>query len=143
MKKTSFVVSIFVVFLIYSLLRYPSAMLSASAECITLWLTKVFPSLFPFMAACGILLRIGAAERIGRFLTPLMKPLFGLSGIAAFPFFLGILSGYPMGAKITAQLYENKQIDLDEAQHILTFSNNPGPLFLIGHLFSMSLFPSL
>ena len=84
------------------------------------------------MAACGILLRIGTAERIGRFLTPLMKPLFGLSGIAAFPFFLGILSGYPMGAKITAQLYENKQIDLDEAQHILTFSNNPGPLFLIG-----------
>ena len=37
-----------------------------------------------------------------------------------------------MGAKITSQLYENKQITLDEAEHILVFSNNPGPLFLIG-----------
>ena len=107
-------------------------MLAASAESIQLWLTKVFPSLFPFMVACGILLRIGAAERIGRLLHPLMKPLFGLDGIAAFPFFLGTLSGYPMGAKITSQLYENKQITLDEAEHILVFSNNPGPLFLIG-----------
>lgn len=107
-------------------------MLSASTESIQLWLTKVFPSLFPFMAACGILLHIGTAERMGRLLHPLMNPLFGLNGIAAFPFFLGILSGYPMGAKITAQLYEKKLITLDEAQHILVFSNNPGPLFLIG-----------
>lgn len=107
-------------------------MLNASAKSIELWLTTVFPSLFPFMVACNILLRIGAAERIGASLRPLTKALFGLKGIAAFPFFLGILSGYPMGAKITAQLYENKQITLDEAQHILVFSNNPGPLFLIG-----------
>lgn len=119
-------------FLIFSLLRFPTEMLAASASCIQLWLTKVFPSLFPFLAACGLLLRIGAAERMGRLLRPLMRPLFGLDGIAAFPFFLGILSGYPMGAKITAALYEKKSITINEAQHILVFSNNPGPLFLVG-----------
>ena len=96
-------------------------MLYASAENIQLWLTKVFPSLFPFMVACGILLRSGTAERISRFLQPLTKLLFGLDGIAAFPFFLGILSGYPMGAKITAQLYAKKSISLEKAQHILVF----------------------
>ncbi|MBQ9090677.1 MAG: hypothetical protein IJY52_00195 [Anaerotignum sp.] len=132
MKKSSVLVGFCICFLIYSLLRFPSAMLAASADSVGLWLTKVFPSLFPFLAACGILLRIGAAERMGKFLHPLMKPLFGLEGIAAFPFFLGLLSGYPMGAKITAQLYEKRQITLAEAQHILVFSNNPGPLFLVG-----------
>ena len=132
MKKGSALVGFSAIFLIFALLCYPAEMLTASAESIQLWLTKVFPSLFPFMAACGILLHIGAAERMGSFFHPLMKPLFRLDGIAAFPFFLGILSGYPMGAKITAQLYENKKITLDEAQHILVFSNNPGPLFLIG-----------
>ena len=131
MKKSSFIYGCAACFLIYSLLRYPSAMLAASAEGIQIWLTKVFPSLFPFLAACGILLRIGAAERMGRLLCPLTKLLFGLDGIAAFPFFLGILSGYPMGAKITAQLYEKKYLSLDTVQHILVFSNNPGPLFLI------------
>lgn len=132
MKKSVVLVGCCTCFLIYALLRFPSAMLAASANSVELWLTKVFPSLFPFLAACGILLQIGAAEQMGKFLRPLMKPVFGLDGIAAFPFFLGIFSGYPMGAKITAQLYERKQITLAEVQHILAFSNNPGPLFLIG-----------
>lgn len=132
MKKSSLVLGLCACFLIYALLRFPEAMLAASAASVQLWLTKVFPSLFPFIAACGLLLRIGAAERMGSALRPLMKPLFGLPGIAAFPFFLGIFSGYPMGAKITAMLYEKKLLTLEEAQHILVFSNNPGPLFLIG-----------
>lgn len=132
MKKSTMLLGLCACFLIYALLRYPSAMLTASAKSVELWLGKVFPSLFPFLAACGLLFRIGAAERMGRLLRPLMRPLFHLPGIAAFPFFLGILSGYPMGAKITAMLYEKKQITLTEARHILVFSNNPGPLFLVG-----------
>lgn len=132
MKKPTMLLGLCACFLIYALLRFPAAMLVASAKSVELWLGKVFPSLFPFLAACGLLLRTGAAERMGRLLRPLMRPLFHLPGIAAFPFFLGILSGYPMGAKITAMLYEKKQITLAEAQHILVFSNNPGSLFLVG-----------
>lgn len=132
MQKLSLVFAFCVCFLLYALLRYPAAMLAASAAGVSLWLTKVFPSLFPFLVACGLLLRIGAAERLGKCLRPLMRPLFGLDGIAAFPFFLGILSGYPMGAKITALLYEKRRISLEDVAHILVFSNNAGPLFLIG-----------
>lgn len=132
MKKSSLPVIICACFLIFALLRYPAAMLAASAESASLWFTRVLPSLFPFMAACGLLLRLGAAERLGSFLQPVMKPLFGLPGICAFPFFLGILSGYPMGAKITAMLYEKKLLTKEDARHILVFSNNPGPLFLVG-----------
>ena len=132
MKKGSLLLCLLACFLIYALLRFPAAMLSASAQSLQLWLTKVFPSLFPFMVACGILLRIGAAQQMGAMLRPLMQPLFRLPGIAAFPFFFGLLSGYPMGAKLTALLYEQKQLSAAEAQHLLAFSNCPGPLFLIG-----------
>ena len=132
MKKGSLLLGGCACFLIFALRCFPEEMLAASAEGVQLWLTKVFPSLFPFLAACGILLRIGAAQRIGAILHPLMQPLFRLPGIAAFPFFFGFLSGYPMGAKLTAQLYEQKQLSLSDAQHLLAFSNCPGPLFLIG-----------
>nr|WP_294681688.1 nucleoside recognition domain-containing protein [uncultured Anaerotignum sp.] len=132
MKKPVLLLECCTCFLIYSLLRFPDALLTASAEGVQLWLTKVFPSLFPFLAACGILLRIGAAQRMGKLLQPLMQPLFRLPGVAAFPFFFGILSGYPMGAKLTALLYKEKQLSLADAQHLLAFSNCPGPLFLIG-----------
>lgn len=132
MKKSALAASALACFLIFALLRYPEAMLAASAESASLWFSRVLPSLFPFMAACGLLLRLGAAERLGSLLRPVMKPLFGLPGICAFPFFLGILSGYPMGAKITAMLYEKKLISAEDARHVLVFSNNPGPLFLVG-----------
>lgn len=132
MKKDSLLLGGCACFLIFALLCFPAEMLAAAQNSVSLWLTKVFPSLFPFIAACGILLRIGAAQRMGILLRPLMQPLFHLPGIAAFPLFCGLLSGYPMGAKLTALLYEKNEISLKEAQHILTFSNCPGPLFLIG-----------
>lgn len=132
MKKGTLLLGGCACFLIFALLCFPTEMLAASAEGVQLWLTKVFPSLFPFLVACGILLRIGAAQRMGAALRPLMQPLFHLPGIAAFPFFFGLLSGYPMGAKLTAQLYEQRQLSLADAQQLLVFSNCPGPLFLIG-----------
>lgn len=132
MKKTALVLGSFACFLICMLLCYPEVLLQAAANSLQLWLTKVFPSLFPFLAACNLLLQIGVAEQAGARLRPLMQPLFGVSGAAAFPFFLGMLSGYPAGARMTAQLYEKKLLSLPEAQHTLLFSNLPGPLFLIG-----------
>ena len=144
MKKSSVFIVCCVCFLICTLLRYPANMISASAAAIQLWLTRVFPSLFPFLVSCNILLYIGAAERMGFFLRPLTKLVFGLDGIAAFPFFCSILSGYPTGAKITASLYQKKMISLSDAEHILVFSSTPGPLFLIGTIgagfFSMPFF---
>lgn len=131
MKKNVFFI-LCICFFIYCLLRYPQAMLSASADSVVLWFNQVLPSLFPFMVASGLLLRMGAAEAMGNCLRPFMKPLFGLPGIASFPFFLGLFSGYPMGAKITATLYEEKKITLTQAEHILSFCNNPGPLYLVG-----------
>ncbi len=132
MKKASLLSGACACFLIFALLCFPAEMLAAAQSSVSLWLTKVFPSLFPFIAACGILLRIGAAQRMGALLCPFMRPLFHLPGITAFPLFGGLLSGYPMGAKLTAMLYAQNEISAEEAQHILAFSNCPGPLFLIG-----------
>lgn len=119
-------------FLLAALLLFPQAMLAASAAAVSLWLGKVFPSLFPFLVACGILFRIGAAERMGQALRPLPRLLFGLGGAAAFPLCLGLLSGYPMGAKLVAMGYAEGRLSRAEAAHILVIANQSGPLFLIG-----------
>lgn len=116
----------------YIFLRFPAQILETSAASFALWFSTVLPSLFPFLVCCGLLLRLGLTQRLGRLFAPLMRPLFGLSGVCALPFVLGILSGYPLGAKMTAQLYTQKQISQSEAQKLLSFCNNPGPLFVIG-----------
>lgn len=119
-------------FLIISLLLNPETMLLSASDGINLFLTKVFPSLFPFMVACGIFMRTRGVTILSRLCTPLMYPIFHLSGVTSLPFLLGMLAGYPMGAKLTATLYKENKITLEEAQHLLSFSNNAGPLFVVG-----------
>jgi len=51
-------------------------------------------------------------------------------GIAAL--ILGIISGYPVGAKTVANLKENGLCSDIEAERLIAFTNNSGPLFIIG-----------
>jgi sporulation integral membrane protein YlbJ len=45
---------------------------------------------------------------------------------------ISAVSGYPVGAKTTAELYENKIISRGQACKITTFTSTSGPLFIIG-----------
>jgi len=45
---------------------------------------------------------------------------------------MSVTSGYPVGAKLVADLREDKKITKVEAQRILSFASTSGPLFMIG-----------
>jgi sporulation integral membrane protein YlbJ len=45
---------------------------------------------------------------------------------------MSILSGYPVGAKLTADIYKSNKINSAQAQTISSFTSTSGPLFIIG-----------
>lgn len=45
---------------------------------------------------------------------------------------MGIISGYPVGAKIVTEFRKNGDCTKAEAERLLSFTNNSGPLFIIG-----------
>lgn len=53
-------------------------------------------------------------------------------GIGAYAFIIGIISGYPVGAKIVTEFRKNGNCSRAEAERLLAFTNNSGPLFIIG-----------
>lgn len=53
-------------------------------------------------------------------------------GIGAYAFIMGIISGYPVGAKIVTEFRKNADCSKAEAERLLAFTNNSGPLFIIG-----------
>lgn len=53
-------------------------------------------------------------------------------GEGSFPFLMGIISGYPTGAKIVTDFRENGILTKEEGERLLSFTNNSGPLFIIG-----------
>ena len=70
--------------------------------------------------------------QLGVILNNCMKPLFNIRGEGAFAFIMGIISGYPMGAKLATNFRKNNICSKEECERLLSFTNNSGPLFIIG-----------
>ncbi len=123
-----FCICIFTIFL----LIFSNNNLSAAKKGIALWYSSVLPSLLPFFIATELLSHTNIVSIIGNFLNPIMRPLFNVPGEGAFALVLGIISGYPIGAKTVANLKENGICSDVEAERLISFTNNSGPLFIIG-----------
>ncbi|MBC7765921.1 MAG: sporulation integral membrane protein YlbJ [Hyphomonadaceae bacterium] len=77
-------------------------------------------------------MRLGFGQLLAKRLTPIMMPLFGINGSGAFALVMGLVSGFPIGAMITMDLYKEKLLSNREAARLLAFTNNASPLFVIG-----------
>ena len=106
--------------------------MEAAKAGLTLWASSVVPSLFPFFIGTELLYRTNFSNILGKLLTKFMRPVFNLPGESAIALILGNLSGYPIGAKLACNLLENKQCTKIEAERIIAFTNNSGPLFIVG-----------
>lgn len=114
------------------LMIFSKTAVASAVKGINLWLNIVFPSLFPFFVASELLNGTGFIRAAGILLEPIMRPLFNIPGSGSFAVAIGITSGYPVGAKITVGLRKEKLLTKIEAERLLAFSNNSGPLFIIG-----------
>lgn len=130
LKKNLFTI-LFASFIVCLVLFSKSNMESAKAG-LTLWATSVVPTLFPFFVGTELLYRTNFVIFLGKIFTKFMRPVFNLPGESAIAFILGNISGYPVGAKLACNLLENKQCTKVEAERLIAFTNNSGPLFIVG-----------
>ncbi|MDR1689033.1 MAG: sporulation integral membrane protein YlbJ [Clostridiales bacterium] len=131
-KMTNIIIPVLVLLFNIFILISPNKIISGAKQGIDLWLNTVFPSLFPFMVGVNILGGLGVINYLGRFLQPVMQPLFGVRGQAGFALAAGFICGCPIGAKTTCDMLQNGQLTKDEAQCLLCFVNNAGPIFILG-----------
>lgn len=114
------------------LVIFSTSNLSAAKSGLVLWANSIVPSLFPFFVATELLSHTNFTYYLGKILNNIMKPLFNVRGEGSFAFIMGIISGYPIGAKIAANFRENNICSKEECERLLSFTNNSGPLFIIG-----------
>ena len=122
------------IFLLFTicLILFSNSNLSAAKSGLLLWANSVIPSLFPFFVATELLSHTNIVDILGKLLNKVMKPLFNVRGEGSFALIMGIISGYPIGAKIAAQFRQNNVCTKEECERLLSFTNNSGPLFIIG-----------
>jgi sporulation integral membrane protein YlbJ len=105
---------------------------NAALDGLKVWWEIVFPSLLPFFIIAEILMGLGVVHFMGTLLEPLMRPLFKVPGVGAFAMAMGLASGYPIGAKITASLRRKGLCSRIEAERLISFTNTADPIFMIG-----------
>ena len=92
----------------------------------------VVPTLFPFMILSDLALSAVTSCQGDIKRRSLFSRITHLPTVGRIALFLGVLSGFPIGAKITAALYEKGVLDRNEATRLLVLSNHTGPAFLFG-----------
>jgi len=118
--------------LVLLLILFPLEALQASVRGLSIWWQVLFPALFPFFVISELLLGFGIVHFFGTLLDPLMRPLFRFPGSGGFVFAMGYASGYPVGARLTAQLWEQKLITRAEGERLVAITTTSDPIFLIG-----------
>lgn len=114
------------------LVASPTEAFNASKEALDLCLNVIVPTLFPFFVFSSLAVSFGLADILGTVFGPIMKPLFNVNGSCSAALILGLVSGFPVGAKTAISLYQKGLCTKTEAERLLAFSNNAGPAFVLG-----------
>lgn len=115
-NKNKFITLLVCLFAV-AMVCFPQVTEAGSKSAIIIWANSIVPVLLPFFIFSDFIKRTGNLEKL--------PP-------RVYPFLVAFLSGYPMGAKVTADLVRSHNLSPAAARHILSYSLVTGPAFLMG-----------
>lgn len=101
----------------------PQQALAASRRGLTLWFTQLLPTLLPFTVLSYVVLRSGIFD-----ISHKTGHIFGMREL--YVIVCGFLFGFPIGSKLTADLYSQGQLPREKASVLFVFTNNLSPVFV-------------
>lgn len=119
------------IFLLCMLLRNSQIAIEYMKTGLRLCAFTVIPSLFPFMVLAELLVACGFGELLGAVLGKPAETFFGIPKEASSALLLGIICGFPIGAKAAISLYDRGILSKREVERVMIFCNIPSSGFLI------------
>lgn len=125
--------------LLFALLgAFGAALTLESARCVeaargalSLCARTLVPTLFPFFVLSSLVVSC-LGEALGAAAGGFMRALFGIGGAGGSALALGLLGGYPVGARTAGELSREGLLSRAESEQLLTFCGNCGAGFLLG-----------
>jgi sporulation integral membrane protein YlbJ len=111
---------------------FPRESLAAARDGMLLWSQNILPGILPFVIGANLLMALGGASFLGELFSPIMRAIFKVPGTGGFALAIGLMSGYPVGTKVVCEMRTGGQLTKAEAQRLVAFTSNAGPLFILG-----------
>ncbi len=132
--KKNFIILCGILFLLLLVLKNSIRVKQNMITSVELWLTQVFPSLFPMFIISDLLIQYNLPHYLANLFGPLFTKIFRTSPNGIFIFIMSMLSGTPSSAFLLKNFVEKKLVNETEASFLLTFTFFSNPLFLINML---------
>lgn len=130
-KILNIIIIIITLFLLIQIIIKKSLVFNSINYALSIWVNNLIPTLFPFFIISDILINYKFTDYIPKIFRKICKYLFNITDNMITILLLSIISGFPSNARNTRTLYDNGEISLDEANHILIFSHFSNPLFIL------------
>lgn len=112
----------------------PSPFISSTLTGINVWATIVLPSLFCFLIFTKLLMQNNSTIKVFKVLDKPFCKLYKTPHFGGYIFAMSLISGYPIGANLISEFYEQKLISNAEAHRLCAYCSTSGPMFIIGSL---------
>ena len=116
--RSSLFSSVVIILAFFILLAFPSICITGARYGLLLWYNQVLPVLLPFFIISSFI-----ASQIHA--SPILTTIS-----------LGVLCGYPMGAKNINDYYIQGYFSKTTAKHLLVICSHASPMFLIGYVYT-------
>lgn len=111
------------------ILTNSAASLAYAGLGLELWFRNMIPTLLPFMILSGVMIRMKMTDKAAMIAYPVISPLYKVRKNVCYAMLAGFLCGFPMGARVVDDLYCRRMITKREAEYLLAFCNNIGPVY--------------
>lgn len=121
------------------MLLHPRSSIRFASDGLILWYQTVVPTLLPCMLLSSLMVQTDAAFDLISLIHPFFGRLLGTSPEGTYCFLIGLLCGYPMGAKTCADMIRAHKLSLEEGTYLMAFLHFPSPMFVTGYIASTNL----
>lgn len=129
--KSFCIILILLICLTFTLLN-PTIIFKDILEAIKIFQNNLFPAMFFFYTLTDLLINYNFVSLLEKILGKFFLKVFHISSTSSFIVIMSVLSGFPSGSKYITNLLEEKQIDEETAEYLLTFTHFSNPLFIMG-----------
>lgn len=133
MKKNYLILILFLLLILF-IITHPAASMVAASNGLLLWYEQVLPALLPLAILSNIMVHSNYMQIVTKYLYPFTKLLIPTSQNGCFAFLGGMLFGFPMGSKISADLVSQHKISQKEGEILSICFNQLSPVFVSGYL---------
>lgn len=140
MKKLFYLLILFLISLIiFSILINPEAFFLNITSTLSLWLFKVYPSVFTFYTISSLLLNTNILNKIIYYTRFFFKRLKFNNQKTLNIFVLSIFTGNPSSSGLIVEAIEKNELTVTNANNLLKCSSFQNPIFILAFLFPYSL----